>query len=405
MHDRAAVAQALRGVDEFEDDDVMSTFAAVAQHSPHPLPAHAMNVDTSMVRLGLSSVKVVLMLCLFSVAALFVYFAYVEPEPTCGSAASISDEFRSRTIDVVYTWVDGSDPEWRRRRDRARGHVKDVAAGNGATRFADNGELEYSVKATRHYMKGVLGRIFIVTDGQRPKWWHPEKDVDVIIIDRHKVESYNSNVIELFLHEAADDLSDWFLYFNDDVFLNGPVTHDTFFSADGRPRFFSDGWGFPVQLASVATLGLEVTVAARLHTDRYMRQRYARSRRARHHLMAHAPILLNRAVLRRLHADNRTEITRAQTHMFRQKDDLVLVAYMYHNYMLDHGLADIGKPPGGKRCAYVALTDSDTVNRASLERLQKADDVLIFCINDNRSFNFDGTQKTVHRFLRQLRVA
>ena len=141
-------------------------------------------------------------------------------------------------IDLVYLWVNGNDPEWIAKRQACIGDLslKDV---NCKGRYADNGELRYSLRSIEKYAPWVH-KIFIVTDNQVPEWLdtsHPK----IQIVDHTEImppeclPCFNSNVIEHYLHKIPG-LSEHFLYANDDMFINQPVTPETFFGTDGLPK-------------------------------------------------------------------------------------------------------------------------------------------------------------------------
>ena len=72
-------------------------------------------------------------------------------------------------IDIVISWVDGNDPDHKRKIDAYRSGQKyskadDVA---GKTRFANNGEINFCVASINRYADFVR-QIFIITDGQDP---------------------------------------------------------------------------------------------------------------------------------------------------------------------------------------------------------------------------------------------
>lgn len=141
-------------------------------------------------------------------------------------------------IDLVYLWVDGSDPEWQARRSAFTGQKLDNTEANCKGRYADNDELKYNLRAVEKYAPWIR-HVFIVTDGQTPAWLDTScPDVTVVnqndIIPEVSRPCYNSSLIEHFLCRIPG-LSEHFLYANDDMFLNKPVTPDTFFTSDGLP--------------------------------------------------------------------------------------------------------------------------------------------------------------------------
>ena len=139
---------------------------------------------------------------------------------------------------MVYLWVDGSDPEWQARRSAFTGQKLDNTEANCKGRYADNDELKYNLRAVEKYAPWIR-HVFIVTDGQTPAWLDTScPDVTVVnqndIIPEVSRPCYNSSLIEHFLYRIPG-LSEHFLYANDDMFLNKPVTPDTFFTSDGLP--------------------------------------------------------------------------------------------------------------------------------------------------------------------------
>lgn len=142
-------------------------------------------------------------------------------------------------IDLVYLWVDGSDPKWQAKKQAFTGVVSDNSEINNKGRYFNNDELKYSLRSVEKHTPWI-GRIFIVTDDQRPEWLnidHPR----IRIVDHKDImppevlPSFNSSVIEYFLHRIPD-LSAHFLYANDDMFFNEDITPDFFFKKkDGYP--------------------------------------------------------------------------------------------------------------------------------------------------------------------------
>lgn len=141
-------------------------------------------------------------------------------------------------IDLVYLWVDGNDPVWQAKRNTYIGRTEEKSSTNCEGRYADNEELKYSLRSAEMYAPWIR-QIFIITDNQAPKWLDTSNP-RIKIIDHKEIMSpqslpcFNSNVIEHFICRIPG-LSEHFLYANDDMFFNKPVTPDTFFESDGYP--------------------------------------------------------------------------------------------------------------------------------------------------------------------------
>ena len=137
------------------------------------------------------------------------------------------------TIDFVIPWVDGNDPEWRRRKaEKLREEQEAIQL------YRDWGLLRYWFRAVEKFTPWVR-RIWFICDQQPPSWLnirHPK-----LKIIRHEdyipaeyLPVFSSHPIELNLHRIKG-LSEQFVYFNDDTFLLRPVKPDFFFR-NGLPR-------------------------------------------------------------------------------------------------------------------------------------------------------------------------
>lgn len=148
------------------------------------------------------------------------------------------------TIDLVYLWVDGSDPKWKEKKEhwqRKLNILDSYAIGNN--RFQDNDELKYSLRSVELYMPWIH-RIFIITDNQIPKWLNT-KHPKIRIIDHKDIfptdalPIFNSTAIEIRL-PFIPKLSEHFIFTNDDVFVNYPVTKDLLFTKFGKPILYNN---------------------------------------------------------------------------------------------------------------------------------------------------------------------
>lgn len=144
----------------------------------------------------------------------------------------------NKEVDLVYLWVDGNDPEWRARRNALTGRAESLEGEDCRGRYADNDELRYSLRSVERYAPWIR-RIFIVTDRQVPRWLDTGNP-KIRVVDHSEIlpeESrpcFNSNVIEHCI-AGIPGLAERFIYANDDMFLNRPVTPATFFGEDGLP--------------------------------------------------------------------------------------------------------------------------------------------------------------------------
>lgn len=136
-------------------------------------------------------------------------------------------------IDFVVTWLDSSDPEWQKQYE----YYKDAKGDKGKGRFREMNIFQYWFRAVEKYAPWVH-KVYLITNGKFPDWIN--KDNPKLVLVKHEdyipkeiLPTFNSCAIELHMHKIKG-LSDHFVYFNDDIMLNGPVTPDYFFR-DGLP--------------------------------------------------------------------------------------------------------------------------------------------------------------------------
>lgn len=132
-------------------------------------------------------------------------------------------------IDFVITWVDGNDPQWRKEKNQYT--VKKEADGDEC-RYRDMELLKYWFRAVEAYAPWV-NKIHFVTYGHLPQWLNCDAPKLNIVnhtdfIPEKYLPTFSSHPIELNMHRIKD-LSEAFVYFNDDFFLNAPVSQEFFF--------------------------------------------------------------------------------------------------------------------------------------------------------------------------------
>jgi hypothetical protein len=143
-------------------------------------------------------------------------------------------------IDAVITWVDGNDPVHRAKRQHYQPQAPRNANAVNPHRWACNDELSYCLRSIANHAPWIA-RIWIVTDAQMPNLSSvPAELLDrITIIDHHSMfvgyesalPTFNSLAIETLLWRIPG-LAEHFLYFNDDVFLTGPLTPGDVFCGD-----------------------------------------------------------------------------------------------------------------------------------------------------------------------------
>lgn len=143
----------------------------------------------------------------------------------------------SYPIDFVVTWVNGNDVAWQEERARIIGEKGIRSNGNGVCRYRDWVSFKYWFRAVEKFAPWVRC-VHLVTWGHVPEWLNTESPKLKIV--NHKdympnefLPTYNSNALELNLFRIQN-LSEHFVYFNDDVLLVRDVKPEDFFQ-NGKP--------------------------------------------------------------------------------------------------------------------------------------------------------------------------
>lgn len=132
-------------------------------------------------------------------------------------------------IDFVVTWLDSNDSEWK----KEYAYYKTGAIGDmGVGRFRDMNIFHYWFRAVDKFAPWV-NKVYLITNGKFPDWINRNNPKLVLVkhedyIPKEYLPTFNSVTIELHMHRIKG-LSEQFVYFNDDMLLNSPVTPDYFF--------------------------------------------------------------------------------------------------------------------------------------------------------------------------------
>jgi hypothetical protein len=135
-------------------------------------------------------------------------------------------------IDFVVTWVDGNDPEWQNEKQRFMSDNDKKL--NSDSRYRDWDIFKYWFRAVEEHAPWV-NKVFLITEGHIPSWLNVNHEKLTVIkhsdyIPNEYLPTFNSNVIELNIHRISE-LSEYFVLFNDDMFINKPVRPNDFFKS------------------------------------------------------------------------------------------------------------------------------------------------------------------------------
>ena len=306
--------------------------------------------------------------------------AVVSPEHWPGDAARRTLFQVREPVDIVYTWVDGSDPAWLQRKAKCLGDQQDLGVNLSAThesRYTSHDELKYSLRSVAMFA-GWANKIYIVTDGQVPAWLdtsHPKIQVvdhAEIFTDPSVLPVFNSHAIESQIHHIPG-LSERYLYMNDDVFFGRPVEPELFFHGNGVGKFFLSKATLDIDPPSSADLPV-MSAAKRnreLIADRFDATVI--------HKFKHTPHTQLRSVLERLEREYPDMFAAVARSRFRHPNDLSITSALHHYYAYGIGRS----MPGSIRYAYQDIARHDTPRR--LANLLRTRDFDAICLNDHET--------------------
>lgn len=145
-------------------------------------------------------------------------------------------------IDFVVLWVDPDDLAWQK--EKAKWQERLMPGKNAAdVRYRDWGLFPYWFRCVEENAPWVR-KVHLVTNGQVPKWLdlsNPKLKLDIHseFMMPDSVPTFSSHPIELQL-DRIEDLSEHFVYFNDDMYLIQPVSPDFFFKDGKRTDCFCE---------------------------------------------------------------------------------------------------------------------------------------------------------------------
>ena len=318
----------------------------------------------------------------------------VVAEPASAPPAAVTA--LNEPVDVVYTWVDGSDPDWSRAKSAAwerthPGELHEFAAND--ERYRSRDELLYSLRSVDYFAPWV-NRIYLVTAGQVPAWLNTA-DPRIVLVDHRQIfddpsalPTFNSHAIEAQLHRIPG-LSEHFLYLNDDVFLGRPVQPELFFHGNGVTKFFFSEQR--IEPGAPDPSDLPVDSAAKRNRA-LMEERFGRTVEFK---FKHAPHAQRVSTLTKLAQDFVVDHAATTSAPFRSPGDISIPSSLAHHYGYAIGTAvpaDI---------AYRYCDIGAPLAHLKLLRLLHQRDADVFCLNEVGGGNVDPDKQDlmVRRFL------
>lgn len=303
-------------------------------------------------------------------------------------------------IDLVYTWVDGEDPTWLRKKSMylpqsEREDFNETAF--HAARFKSRDELRYSLRSVEYYANWV-NHIYLVTDDQVPEWLDTDNPKITVVSHREifanssDLPVFNSHAIESQLHRIPG-LSEKYIYMNDDIFFLRPVDPELFFTGNGLARFFVST--APIDFSPLSSSDMPVLSAAK-NNRLLISERFGKTVVNK---FKHTPHPQLKSVIQQMEEENPELFAKVASSRFRHPDDYSITSSLHHYFAYCIGRAI----DASLKYAYCDLGRPDLEPYLVRTALRK--DVDLMCVNDTKDTNYldDETKdQLVGDFLRRL---
>lgn len=190
-------------------------------------------------------------------------------------------------------------------------------------RFQDNDELKYSLRSVQMFAPWVRN-IFIVTNGQLPPWLnvsHPKVRIithEVVFTDKSHLPTFSSFAIECHLSKIPN-LSEYFIYMNDDFFFGNTVQPTDFMC--GNTHKVRLAWKAPRREEQKANSKTDTYGNSLMYTGELLDERYGKQER---YVIAHAPYFFKKSVLEKVLALWKQQFEETSSHKFRTNSDMLL---------------------------------------------------------------------------------
>ena len=284
----------------------------------------------------------------------------------------------ARTIDAVYTWVNHADLKWQKLWQTS--FPKEEF---DPDRYTSNDELKYSLRSLNKFAPWI-NRIYIVTNCSKPDWLFEHDKIvwvshEEIFPQLDMLPSFNSHAIETCLHRI-ENLSEHFLYLNDDVIFNSPCLPSDFYDDNGRSLSFFEPYGM-VDASPYNQETPDYLVAAK-NSKSLLKQTFPNYEARTLH--RHVAFALKRSVLSKIEETYPDAFQTTRYAKRRSKSDVNVTSFLYHHYSYPAGLSLKGDISGiivrPNNVEAIATTDSFKFK--------------VLCFNDGNGSSKDNKYKS-----------
>jgi hypothetical protein len=288
-----------------------------------------------------------------------------------------------KNMSIVYTWYNSTNITY-----------QNIIKKYGDFEESSCVELMFSLRSLIRSLPWHTGKIFVVTPDHFPQWVK-KNNKRLTFIDQNDIvpnsgnPTFNSNNIEAYF-DKIPGLSETFIHFNDDYFINAAFLHPSFFiTREGYIRFFWAPNGFFNYTEDISNLN-QVRKAG-YQTSKILDQYYiTRDRYNVHHL----PFVYYKSLFKKIRNKFKFNYDITLRHKFRNEKDIV-TPILFQGYVIEEDnlkrlnnkkFVIAPKDEILKFTKFVKITDDIKSNEKELLKI-KTGDIFIHNLNDNFKTN------------------
>ncbi|KAL7717614.1 Glycosyltransferase [Entamoeba marina] len=294
---------------------------------------------------------------------------------------TIPDECDGR-IGIVWTYVNGSDPEWISQYERYYKKYESM-------RYQDYETLRYSMRSAFQHAPFIHDYYLVVSTLSQVPYYikdfkeltnnNDEYTLHIVthdqFIDSQYLPTFNSVVIESFLYKIKG-LSECFVYLNDDYMFGDTIQPSDLFTSDGKPFLFKKPMFTPSISWDKHQFDHSISNANALLNNYYHQSEYLRRP-----YFTHTVFVWKKQVFKQIEDHFSNELHTTRLNKKRTMND-IQIGMLHDGVAVEERYGYIRYLPL-KRSSYVSIkSNEDSINEA----LQTARSRIRFmCFNDNFS--------------------
>ena len=320
-------------------------------------------------------------------------------------------------VDFVVTWVDEKDSAWQKEKTKFQNIQSNTKKDVTTSMYRNWDNLQYWFRAVEKNAPWVR-YIFFVTYGHIPSWLNTNNPKIRIIkhadyIPKEYLPTFNSRVIEINFWQIKE-LSENFVYFNDDMYLTNKVDKSFFFfralprlcavTKPNKPKLEMVSWDFArYNNCRACNSRFNIRKVMEQHPEKWFSNKYGRN--IKYNLRTyedgylsgmvypHVAYAFRKSAMEDCYYCFQNLFESTCSHRFRTNDDLNIQIFemweMMHNSF----------EPSGGRGALINVDETELIN---LKDKLNDKSVNCVCINDSMRINannFDMNNSFVNKLL------